>query len=208
MGVGKFPVWISPLLAIAVYSVLLLLEHRRPLRRTVESKLKRNVRNLAVASLSAVAVQVAELPVSMPLAALVERKGWGVINFVGLPAWAEVALALVLLDYTLYVWHVLTHRVPWLWRFHVVHHGDLDMDASTALRFHFGELIISVPWRAGQILLIGVSPLSLVVWQSILFVMILFHHSNVRLPIEVERRLNLLIVTPRMHAWHSSLIYP
>jgi len=67
-----------------------------------------------------------------------------VINLVGLPAWAEGALALLLLDYTLYVWHVLTHRVPLLWRFHVVHHGDLDMDASTALRFHFGELIISV----------------------------------------------------------------
>jgi sterol desaturase/sphingolipid hydroxylase (fatty acid hydroxylase superfamily) len=117
-----------------------------------------------------------------------------------------MALALVLLDYTLYIWHVLTHRVPWLWRFHLVHHADLDMDASTALRFHFGELLISVPWRAGQIFLIGVSPLSLVVWQSILFVMILFHHSNVRLPIGVERRLNLLIVTPRMHGIHHSFI--
>ena len=93
MGVGKFPVWISPLLAIGVYSVLLWFEHRRPLRRTVESKLTRSVRNLAVASLSAVAVQVAELPVAMPLAALVERRGWGVINLVRLPAWAEVALA-------------------------------------------------------------------------------------------------------------------
>ena len=87
-----------------------------------------------------------------------------------------------------------------------MHHGDLDIDASTALRFHFGELIISVPWRAAQILLIGVAPLSLVVWQSILFVMILFHHSNVQLPIEVERRLNLLIVTPRMHGIHHSFI--
>ncbi len=206
MGVGKFPFWIGPLLAIGVYSVLLWFEQRRPLRTSVESKLTRNVRNLVVASLSAVAVQVAELPIAMPLAALVERRGWGVVNLTGLPQWAEVALAFVLLDYTLYVWHVLTHRIPWLWRFHVVHHADLDMDASTALRFHFGELIISVPWRAGQIFLIGVSPLSLVVWQSILFVTILFHHSNVRLPIGVERSLNLLIVTPRMHGIHHSII--
>ena len=206
MAVGKFPFWISPLLAIGVYSVLLWFEQRRPLRRSVESKLTRNVRNLAVASLSAMAVQLVELPVAMRLAALVERRGWGVVNLTGLPVWAEVTLAFVLLDYTLYVWHVLTHRVPWLWRFHVVHHADLDMDASTALRFHFGEMIISVPWRAGQIFLIGVSPLSLVVWQSILFVMILFHHSNVRLPIGVERWLNLLIVTPRMHGIHHSFI--
>lgn len=142
----------------------------------------------------------------MPLAASVERRGWGVVNLTGLPVWAEVALAFVLLDYTLYVWHVLTHRVPWLWHFHVVHHADLDMDASSALRFHFGELVISVPRRAGQIFLIGVSPLSLVVWQSILFVMILFHHSNARLPIGVERGLNLLIVTPRMHGIHHSII--
>jgi sterol desaturase/sphingolipid hydroxylase (fatty acid hydroxylase superfamily) len=127
--VGKFPFWVSPLLAIAVYSALLWLEHRRPLRRTVESKLTRNVRNLTVAALGVVTVQVAELPVVMPLAALVEQKGWGVVNLAGLPVWAEMALALVLLDYTLYIWHVLTHRVPWLWRFHLVHHADLDMDA-------------------------------------------------------------------------------
>src|SRR5215204_2241217 len=78
-----------------------------------------------------------------------------------LRAWVEVALACVLLDYTLYLWHVATHRVPFLWRFHVVHHADLDLDATTALRFHFAELALSVPWRAAQILLIGVSPQAL-----------------------------------------------
>jgi sterol desaturase/sphingolipid hydroxylase (fatty acid hydroxylase superfamily) len=203
---GKFPFWISPLLAVVMYSAFLWLEHRRPLRRAVESKLARNLRNFTIAALGAVAVQLAELPVVMPLAALVEQRRWGLVNLAGFPVWAEVAVALMLLDYTLYVWHVLTHCVPWLWRFHVVHHADLDMDASTALRFHFGELIISVPWRAGQIFLIGVSPLSLVIWQAILFAMILFHHSNVRLPIGIERRLNLLVVTPRMHGIHHSIV--
>lgn len=206
MEVSKFPFWISPLLAVVLYSAFLWLEHRRPLRRSVESKLTRNLRNLTVAALGVVAVQLAELPIVMPLAALVEQKKWGLVNLAGFPVWAEVAVAFVLLDYTLYVWHVLTHRVPWLWRFHVVHHADLDMDASTALRFHFGELIISVPWRAGQIFLIGVSPLSFVIWQALLFAMILFHHSNVRLPIGIERRLNLLIVTPRMHGIHHSIV--
>jgi sterol desaturase/sphingolipid hydroxylase (fatty acid hydroxylase superfamily) len=112
----------------------------------------------------------------------------------------------VLLDYTLYVWHVLTHRVPFLWRFHVVHHVDLDMDATTALRFHFAELVISVAWRAGQVAVIGVSPLSFSVWQIALFLSIMFHHSNVRLPLDVERRLNRFIVTPRMHGIHHSAI--
>jgi len=206
MEAGKFPLWIAASAGIALYLVLLGFELRSPLRRSVESKLTRNVRNLTIAGLSAFAVNIAQAPIAIRLAVLVGEKKWGLLGLVSLPLWAEVVLAVVLLDYTLYVWHVLTHRVPWLWRFHVVHHVDLDMDASTALRFHFGEMIISVPWRAGQILLIGVSPLSFGIWQLFLLVMILFHHSNVRLPMEIERRLNLLIVTPRMHGIHHSTI--
>jgi sterol desaturase/sphingolipid hydroxylase (fatty acid hydroxylase superfamily) len=112
----------------------------------------------------------------------------------------------VLLDYTLYLWHVLVHRAPWLWRFHVVHHIDLDLDATTALRFHFAELVLSVPWRAAQILLVGVSPLALSVWQTLLMLSVLFHHSNVRLAVGLERKINLLVVTPRMHGIHHSVV--
>jgi sterol desaturase/sphingolipid hydroxylase (fatty acid hydroxylase superfamily) len=157
-----------------------------------------------VAAAGAAALQVTEKPLAAALTSLVERRRVGLLKVLRLPLWAEVAAAVVLLDYTLYLWHVLTHRVPFLWRFHLVHHIDLDLDASTALRFHFAELAVSVPWRAAQILLIGVSPLALSVWQTLLLVSILFHHSNVRLPIELERRLNFLVVTPRMHGIHHS----
>jgi len=129
-----------------------------------------------------------------------------VLKWTRLPEWVEVPLAVILLDYTLYVWHVLTHRVSWLWRFHVVHHVDLHLDASTALRFHCGELVLSVVWRVGQIILIGVSPLALSVWQTAVLLSILFHHSNVRLAVETERRLNRFIVTPRMHGMHHSIV--
>src|SRR5215510_15079033 len=170
---ARLPVWVSASLAVGAFGLLLWGEYRRPLRRSVEPKLRRIARNLAVAAVSAAALQITERPVTVPLAALVERHRWGVLPRLNLPAWAEVALAVVLLDYTLYVWHVLTHRLAWLWRFHLVHHTDLDLDASTALRFHFGELVLSVAWRAGQVLLIGVSPLSLSVWQTALLVSIL-----------------------------------
>ncbi len=80
------------------------------------------------------------------------------------------------------------------------------MDASTALRFHFAELALSVPWRAGQVMVIGVSPFAFSLWQTLLFLSIMFHHSNVRLPIEVERALNRIIVTPRMHGIHHSTV--
>jgi sterol desaturase/sphingolipid hydroxylase (fatty acid hydroxylase superfamily) len=182
------------------------MERRRPLRRAVEPKLTRHVRNLLVAGAGAAALQLVERPVVQPLTTLVERRKWGLLKVVRLPRWLEVTLAVILLDYTLYVWHVLTHKAPLLWRFHVAHHVDLDLDASTALRFHFGELMISTGWRAAQVLLIGVSPLSLSVWQTFLLLCVIFHHSNVRLPIELERLLNRFVVTPRMHGIHHSII--
>jgi len=197
---------LSAPLIVGAFGALVLFERRRSLRRTTEPKLKRNARNLVVAALGAIALQAAERPVVQPLTLLVERRRWGLLKRVRLPAWLEVALAVVLLDYTLYIWHYLTHRVKWLWRFHVVHHVDLDLDASTALRFHFAELALSVPWRVGQIVGIGVSPLSFSVWQTLLFLSIMFHHSNVRLPIDVERALNRFIVTPRMHGIHHSMV--
>ena len=184
--------------------LLVWLERRRPLRRAVEPVPTREARNLAVAAVGAVALGATEKPLAEALTSLVERRRWGLLKVLRLPAWVEVALAVVLLDYTLYLWHVLTHRVPLLWRFHLVHHVDLDLDASTALRFHFAELLASVPFRAAQILVIGVSPMAFSVWQTFLMLSILFHHSNVRLPVEVERRLNRLVVTPRMHGIHHS----
>src|SRR5439155_4858969 len=105
--------------------------------------------------------QIAEKPVTQPLTALVEQRRWGLLKRLALPAWLEVPLAVALLDYTLYIWHILVHKVRFLWRFHQPHHVDLDMDASTALRFHFGEMVLSVPWRALQIVLIGASPRAL-----------------------------------------------
>ncbi|MCA1849481.1 MAG: sterol desaturase family protein, partial [Acidobacteria bacterium] len=189
------PSWLSGALVLGAFGALVWLERRRPLRRETEPKLARAGRNLAVAGVSAAALRLTERPLADRLTALVERRRWGLLKLARLPVWLEVAAGCVLLDYTLYLWHVLTHRVPWLWHFHVVHHVDLDLDATTAVRFHFAELVISIPWRAAQILLIGVPPLTLSVWQTLLMVSILFHHSNVRLPIEVERGLNPFVVT-------------
>jgi sterol desaturase/sphingolipid hydroxylase (fatty acid hydroxylase superfamily) len=200
------PSWITAPLVIGVAGLLFLLELRRPLRKSVEPKIEHDTRNLAVAAIGAAALQLAERPLVSRLATIVEERRWGLLKIVNLPVWAEVTIAVVLMDYTLYIWHVLTHRMPFLWRFHLVHHVDLDLDASTALRFHFGELLLSVPWRAAQVLVLGVSPLSLSTWQTFLLISIMFHHSNVRLPIDLENALNRMIVTPRMHGIHHSIV--
>lgn len=196
----------SAVVTTAVFVLLVWLERQRPLRRPVESKPRRLLRNLTVGAMGLAVVQFVELPITLPLALAAEEQGWGLLGLVGLPRWLEVGLSLVLLDYTLYIWHVLTHRVPLLWRFHLVHHVDLDLDASTALRFHFGELVLSLPWRAAQILAIGVVPSSLLIWEGVVVLLILFHHSNLALPSNWERCLVRVVVTPRMHGIHHSTI--
>ena len=200
------PGWITGLLVAGEFCLLVALELRRPLRRAVEPKLRRVARNLAVSVSSAFAVQLAESPVTQPLSRIIERQKFGILKRLFLPGWLEIALAVILMDYTLYLWHRLMHRSELIWRFHLPHHVDLDLDASTALRFHFSELVLSVPWRAAQIAIIGVSPTAFSIWQTALMLSILFHHSNVRLPVELERWLCRLIVTPRMHGIHHSII--
>jgi sterol desaturase/sphingolipid hydroxylase (fatty acid hydroxylase superfamily) len=201
------PGWLNATLICGMFATLLWLEHRWPLRRQTERKLTRNIRNLALAACSAAAIRLTERPVTDPLTQFIERNQWGLMKLMQLPPWLEVVLSVLLLDYTLYLWHVLTHKVPVLWRFHRVHHADLDLDASTALRFHCLEMMLSVPWRAAQVLAIGAAPLTLWIWQTVTLLAILFHHSNVKIPLYIERWLCRLIVTPRMHGIHHSMVH-
>ena len=141
-------------------------EKRQPLRKQIEQKEIQTMRDLAIAAAAGLAVNFLEKPVTDKLTKFVEEKNFGLVKILRLPKFLETALAVVLLDYTLYLWHVLTHKSPFLWRFHKVHHTDLDLTAATAFRFHFGEMTISVLFRAGQVLLIGVSPNALQIWQG------------------------------------------
>lgn len=183
---------------------MLLAELLAPLRPTVESRFRRIVRNLSAGGISLALMTLLQAPLLQPVSAWIVRDRIGLLQMVEWPRWVEMLVAIVLLDYTLWWWHWANHRVPFLWRFHLVHHIDRDLDASTALRFHFGELALSIPVRAAQMLIIGVDPYALWLWQTILFGSILFHHANVRLPRSLERVLVRLIVTPRMHGIHHS----
>lgn len=198
--------WASGILTAGTFIALYFLERHRPLRREIEPQLPHNARNFAIASAAGAATVLLEKPVTDRLTKYVEKEKIGLLKIFRLPKFLETALAVVLLDYTLYLWHVLTHKVSFLWRFHKIHHADLDLTASTAIRFHFGEISISVLFRAGQILLIGVSPNALQIWQTLLLMSVFFHHSNLRLPKNFERRLEKIITTPRLHGIHHSIV--
>ena len=188
------------LLAVAAVGAILLLERRRPLRRFERPEALRVPRNLALGALSIATTAVLQKPLAEPLAQLVERRRWGLIQ--RLPKALRAPVALLLFDYSMYLWHRLTHVVPALWRLHVVHHIERDMDATTALRFHPADMAVSVPWRLAQVALIGAGPRELRLGQRLFFASVLFHHSNLRLPAGLERRLEPFLVTPRMHGIH------
>jgi sterol desaturase/sphingolipid hydroxylase (fatty acid hydroxylase superfamily) len=188
----------------AVLGALFVAERRHPLRRQKEPGPDRVGRNLTIGLLAAATTAAAEIPIVAPVQRLARRKNLGLLRQLPLPPALRIALGFLLLDYTLYLWHRLNHHVPFLWRFHAVHHVDLDLDSTTGLRFHFGELAMASGFRALQIVMLGVDRETLRLWQQLLVVSVVFHHSNLELPIDLEQRLSAVVVTPRMHGIHHS----
>lgn len=205
LRIGRLELVTGALVALGAVAIVVA-ERRRPLRRRTQAEPDRELVNLAMGAASALAVMVAERPLVAPLARVAEERDRGLVRRLPLPEWGRDIAGLLLMDYTFYLWHVLTHKVPALWRLHLVHHVDLDLDASTALRFHALDMVVSAPWRAGQVALIGLSPRGLRLWQRFFFLSILFHHSNLRLPEGLERRLSWVLTTPRMHGIHHSIV--
>lgn len=188
--------------ALAVF----IAEKRRPLRRPTQDEPRRSIANLALGAMSMAVINLVEKPMTQPLADRAERERRGVAQWLPAPSWVRDAAAVLLMDYTTYLWHIATHKVPALWRFHVVHHADLDLDATTALRFHAIDMAISAPFRAAQVAVLGVSPRALKVWQGWFFFAIWFHHGNLRLSVRWERWLARVVTTPRMHGIHHSTV--
>ncbi len=193
------------LLAVA-YALLFLLERVLPLRRPKERLLPRLLVNAIVSATAFATAAVLVQPVARIMIEFTGAESFGLIPLVGLTGLAEIAAAFLLLDLTFYYWHVANHRVAFLWRFHNTHHIDPDLDVSTAFRFHFVEVGLSAGFRVVQVLLIGPSPIAFLVYEIAFQLGTLFHHSNVRMPLRLERTFNLVFVTPRMHGIHHSNI--
>ena len=198
--------WLLPALTLGVAAAVLVAERRSPQRRRTQTEPARTVRNLVLGALSMAVVSTVEKPLVQHLAQRAAVRRQGLVQRIPGPAWLQDAVAFLAMDYTIYLWHVLTHKVPALWRLHLVHHVDLDMDASTALRFHAADMLVSVPWRAAQVALVGASPRALRLWQAFFFASVLFHHSNLRLPPNWDQRLARVLTTPGMHGIHHSTV--
>jgi sterol desaturase/sphingolipid hydroxylase (fatty acid hydroxylase superfamily) len=193
---------------VLVFLVLLVWETVHPLRRRKRRRGQRLPVNFALTGLGFVAGSLAVRPAALGLAFWMQGHSFGLLPYLSLPAWLEVALGVLWLDGTFYYWHRFNHLRPLLWRFHNVHHVDPDMDVTTSFRFHFGEVLYSTPFRVLQVGLLGVSPFTYLLYEFIFNGATMFHHSNVHLPLALERRLNKVFVTPRMHGIHHSALGP
>ena len=197
----------SLLLTLLVFAVLLFVFERFAwLRHLNRPLLGRLLINGGISALAlAVAVWLVR-PAALSALRWASDAPIGVLHVLPMPTAVQFAVSLLLMDLTFFWWHVANHRVPLLWRFHNVHHIDPDLDVSTAVRFHFGEVALSAGFRVLQVSAIGPSIAMVAAYELIFQANTLFHHSNVRLPIRVERLLNLVLVTPRMHGIHHSQV--
>jgi len=174
-----------------------------------DQKLGRGTRwpsNIGIVVLDTVLVRLVFPTTAVGLALVTEGRGWGLFLALDVPAWASVPLAVAALDFAIYLQHVLFHAVPALWRLHRMHHADLDIDVTTGARFHPIEILLSMGIKLGVVAVLGTPAVAVLAFEVLLNATSMFNHSNVRIPIWLDRVLRWIVVTPDMHRVHHSIV--
>lgn len=191
--------YLSVLLVMAAWELLV------PRRKLTASKCCRWGGNLTIVILNTAIARLFFMGGVVATAAMAQDRGWGLFNWVEGPVWLELGLAMLALDFIIYWQHQIFHYVPILWRFHMMHHSDLDLDVTSGVRFHPVEIVISAVVKASAVMALGVAPLAVVAFEIVLNGTSLFNHSNVKMPLGFDRVLRWFVVTPDMHRIHHSV---
>lgn len=192
-------------LIFVIGGLLLAWETAAPLRTPRESKLRHVSMNLVIFGVNALGLRLVAGGTLVLWSSRIENQGWGLLNQLQLTPVAGIAVSVLLLDLIYYGIHRLNHRIPVLWRFHRAHHSDLDVDVTTGLRFHLGEVLFSTGIKVVSVLALGVSPVGVLMSEMALLMSAQFQHSNISLPVFIERLVRLCVVTPPMHIVHHSV---
>jgi sterol desaturase/sphingolipid hydroxylase (fatty acid hydroxylase superfamily) len=190
---------------LGVLMVMALWEAVAPRRPQSIGRLLRWPNNVGLVVLNTFVVRLLFPFAAVGTAFLAQTKGSGLFNIVPIPAWLAIPGAVVLLDLTIYGQHVMFHVVPLLWRLHRMHHADLEFDVTTGLRFHPGEIVVSMLIKLAAVLVLGAAPIAVLIFEIVLNATSMFNHGNVRLPAQLDRLLRLFVVTPDMHRVHHSI---
>ncbi len=188
-----------------VLALMALWELLAPRRALTVSKSLRWSNNLGLVFFNTVVLRLLFPAAAVGMAAFTSAQGWGVFNYFDVPFWLAVAVTVIAMDLFIYLQHVMVHAVPMFWRLHRVHHADLDFDVTTGVRFHPFEIILSMLIKFAIIIVLGAPVVAVVIFEVILNAMAMFNHSNIRLPLGLDRVLRALVVTPDMHRVHHSV---
>lgn len=207
-GVGETTIRLVAFLTVLV--VMAILEHVRPRRPLSQPRARRWLTNLAIVALDSVIVRLMA-SLAVPLAAVAaaiyaNSHGMGLLALVSWPWWVEALITILVLDFAVWMQHLASHKIPLLWRLHQVHHADVDIDVTTALRFHPIEIALSMLWKIVCVLAIGPPPEAVVLFEILLNASAMFNHSNVALPGWLDTLLRAVVVTPDMHRVHHSTL--
>ena len=176
-----------------------------PRRRLTVSKLRRWASNLGIVILNSALVRLLLPATAAGFAVFAAQHDWGVLNYFDVPVWFALIVSVVILDFAIYLQHVMFHAVPALWRLHRMHHADLDFDVTTGARFHPIEILLSMFIKFAVIAVIGAPAAAVIIFEVLLNATSMFNHGNLRLPLAFDRLLRLFIVTPDMHRVHHSI---
>lgn len=194
---------------LGLFAVFASIEALIPRLPRTQPRLSRWQVNLGMTVLNTLALRLMAL--ALPLLAVgaamdASTQGWGLFNRLSWPGWVEITLAILILDWAIWAQHLITHKVPLLWRLHRVHHADRDMDVTTAIRFHPVEIALSMLLKIGLVYLLGPAALAVILFEIILNGTAMFNHANIRLPLWLDRVVRLVLVTPDMHRIHHSTL--
>ena len=196
----SFTLFIFPLFFIFLF----LVEQVNPLRKKTKPVLQRLFINLTLTGIVFMVGGMVVRNVGLGTSKWISLRDLGLLFFFPIPQWANVLIGFLLFDLTFYYWHLTNHRIPLLWRFYNIHHIDPDLDVLTSFRFHFVEIAYSSFFRVFQFFIIGATPLTYVIYETVFTCGTMLHHSNIKLPLKLEYYLNKVLVTPRMHGIHHS----
>jgi sterol desaturase/sphingolipid hydroxylase (fatty acid hydroxylase superfamily) len=191
-----------------IFALMAIWEILAARRELTSGKGRRWVGNLGLVALDTLIVRLLFPTAALGVASLVQDLGWGVLNVVSAPYWAAVLISVVVLDLAIYLQHVMFHALPVLWRLHMVHHADLDLDVTSGSRFHPIEILLSMLYKLAVIAVLGPPVLGVLIFEVVLNALAMFNHANARIPLPLDRVLRWIVVTPDMHRVHHSVERP
>jgi sterol desaturase/sphingolipid hydroxylase (fatty acid hydroxylase superfamily) len=189
-----------------LFAIFAIAEALAPRRVRTIARWYRWTNNLLLVVLNTIVLRLLFPAAAVGLAVYVDSQAWGALPFLGVTPLMTIILSVLLLDLAIYGQHVAFHKVPLLWRLHRMHHADLDFDVTTGLRFHPGEIILSMIIKFAAIAALGAPPVAVLLFEIILASTAMFNHSNLRLGLGLDALLRLVIVTPDMHRVHHSVV--